>query len=81
MIAMKDIGLISIYAKNVMTLTAFLAIKIIIFVQNVSVDILLSIEIANLVHIIALNVMNKGKETVIKEAAIMAMQGSIIVAV
>ena len=78
---MKDIGLISIYAKNVMTLTAFLAIKIIIFVQNVLVDILLSIAIANLVHIIALNVMNKGKETVIKEAAIMAMQGSIIVAV
>lgn len=81
MIAMKDIGLISIYAKNVMTLIAFLVIKIIIFVQNVLVDILLSIAIANLVHIIALNVMNKGKETVIKEAAIMAMQGSIIVAV
>jgi hypothetical protein len=78
---MKDIDLISIYAKNVMTLIAFLAIKIITFVQNVSVDILLSIAIANLVHIIALNVMNKGKETVIKEAAIMAMQGSIIVAV
>ena len=81
MIAMKDIGLILIYAKNVMTIIAFLAIKIIIFVQNVLVDILLSIAIANLVHIIALNVMNKGKETVIKEAAIMAMQGSIIVAV
>lgn len=78
---MKVIGLISIYAKNVMTLIAFLVIKIIIFVQNVLVDILLSIAIANLVHIIALNVMNKGKETVIKEAAIMAMQGSIIVAV
>jgi hypothetical protein len=38
---MKVIDLISIYAKNVMTLIAFLAIKIIIFVQNVLVNILL----------------------------------------